>query len=91
MSTGPSQEGPSPDRDLPLQGRSKLQHRRIGAGLQVPRGRQQRLEPARLPGPDPAVQALPRASDTCPGRHAHINTVWIELALIAADLLALAQ
>ena len=26
-----------------------------------------------------------------PSRHAHINTVWIELALIAADLLALAQ
>ena len=26
-----------------------------------------------------------------PSRHAHINKVWIELALIAADLLALAQ
>ena len=26
-----------------------------------------------------------------PSRHAHINTVWIELALIAADLLTLAQ
>jgi len=26
-----------------------------------------------------------------PSRHAHVNTVWVELALIAADLLALAQ
>ena len=26
-----------------------------------------------------------------PSRHAHVNEVWLELALIAADLLALAQ
>ena len=26
-----------------------------------------------------------------PSRHAHVNEVWVELALIAADLLALAQ
>ena len=31
------------------------------------------------------------ASGTCPSRHQNINEVWVELALIAADLLALAQ
>jgi hypothetical protein len=50
--------------------------------------------PGTAPTPESRT-ASPTGKDTgighLPSRHSHVNEVWIELALIAADLLALAQ
>jgi hypothetical protein len=53
---------------FPFELNRQLQHRRLGARLHLTFGRDQRVEPAGPPGPDPAIQAGPRDRDRFPER-----------------------
>jgi hypothetical protein len=50
----------SAGRALPLEPLGQLQHPRLGPRLDLPLGRQQRIEPTSAPRPNPAIQAGPR-------------------------------
>jgi hypothetical protein len=55
-------------RAFPFQPGRQVQHVGLGAGLRLPLGRDQRVEPPGPPGPDPTVQAGPGHRGRLPER-----------------------
>ena len=64
----PHDVGGGPGRAFPLQAYRQLQHRALGTRRDSPLGRDQRVEPAGPPRPDPAIQAGPRHRHRRPER-----------------------